>query len=65
MKKKKDTKNTKQKLTRELRNRIRALENARQHYEQNPNLRQTLKTANIELVQNDIEALKKLLNAIV
>jgi hypothetical protein len=64
MRKNKDAKSTKQKLTGQLRNRIRVLENARQHYEQNPSLRQTLKIANIELVQNDIEALKKLLSTI-
>jgi hypothetical protein len=47
-----------------LMHRIKLLEGARQHYQQNPNLMKTLKIANITLVQNDIEALKELLDAI-
>ncbi len=64
MSKKKDKKSTKQKLISLLRHRIKLLESTRQHYEQNPILTKNLKIANIELVQNDIEALKKLLGAI-
>lgn len=61
MRKKKDKKGARQELISYLRRRIKLLKSARQHYEQNPNLTKNLKIANIELVQNDIEALKKLL----
>lgn len=64
MRKKKNKKGEKQKFITWLRHRIKLLENARQHYEQNPTLTKNLKIANIELVQNDIEALKKLLGAL-
>lgn len=61
MKKKKDKKSAGQKLIDSLQNRIKTLEAAKQHYEQNPTLTQNLKMANIELVQNDIETLKNIL----
>jgi len=64
MRKKRDKESAKQKLISRLRHRIKLLESTRQHYEQNPNLMRTLKIANIELVQNNIEVLKKLLTAI-
>lgn len=64
MGKKIDKKNSEQELISWLRHHIKLLESARQHYEQNPNLLKNLKIANTELVQNDIEILKKLLSAI-
>ena len=64
MRKKREKESAKQKLIDLLRHRITSLEGARQHYEQNPNLMRTFKIANAELVQNDIELLKKLLAAI-
>ena len=64
MKKKKDKKSPEQRLINWLQYRIRLLENAKQHYEQNPTLIKNLKMANIELIQNDIEVLKKTLSAI-
>ena len=39
--------------------RIRQLENTRILYEQNPNLPPNVRMANVQLVQNDIIALKK------
>lgn len=60
----KNKKAVKQKFISWLRQRIKLLESARQHYGQNPNLMRTLEIANQELVQNDIDALKKILNAI-
>lgn len=44
-----------------LKNRLKALENLKQLYEQNPNIAENVRVANIELVQNDIEALEKIL----
>lgn len=64
MRKKRDKENTKQKLINRLRHRIKLLENVREHYEQNPTLMRNLKIANIELIQNDIESLKKILSSI-
>jgi len=64
MKKKKDKKSPEQRLINWLQHRIRLLENAKQHYEQNPTLMKNLKMANIELIQNDIEVLKKTLSTI-
>ncbi len=39
--------------------RLRQLENTKTLYEQNPNLPQNVRMANIQLVQNDIVAFKK------
>ncbi len=61
MKKKKNRQGIEQKLVHWLKHRIRLLENAKQHYEQNPNLMKNIRTANIEIIQSDIAALKKLL----
>lgn len=64
MKEKKDRKSIKQRLINLLQHRIRLLEIEKQHYEQNPTLIKNLKMVNIELIQNDIEALKKVLSEI-
>ena len=64
MREKKDKESAKQKLINQLRHRIKLLEGTRRHYEQNQNLFRALKIANIELVQNDIEALQKTLKAL-
>lgn len=47
-----------------LRHRIRLLEGSKLHYEQNPALMPNIKMANIEIIQNDIEVLKEILNII-
>jgi len=61
--KKRKTKLTAQaKLIIWLMRRIRLLESAEQHYDQNPNLPQNVRIANRVLVNNDIEHLKKLLD---
>jgi len=54
-----------EKLISWLRRRIRLLENARQHYGQNPTLAKNLKIANSVLIENDIEDLKKLLDTLI
>ena len=64
MRKKKDKKDSRQKLIIWLRRRIKLLQNARQHYEQNPSLAKNLKIANSVLIDNDIEDLKKLLGVL-
>jgi len=61
---KKKSKNTKQGLIDLLRHRLRLLESAKLHYEQNPALMPNLKLANIEIIQNDIEVLKEILSRI-
>lgn len=61
MKKKKDRQDRRQKLISWLKHRIRLLEIAKQHYGQNPNLMKNVKVANVEIIQSDIAALKKLL----
>ena len=58
MKKKKDRQGIEQKLIHWLKHRIRLLENAKQHYEENPNLMKNVRMANIEIIQSDIAALK-------
>ncbi len=65
MKKKKDKKSTKQKLIDLLQHRIRLLEIEKQNYEQNPTLLNNVKMANIEIIQNDIAALKETLSKII
>jgi len=60
----KGKKNAKEGLIDMLRHRIRLLEGAKLHYEQNPMLMPNLKMANIEMIQNDIEALKEILDKI-
>jgi len=62
MKKRKDSKMAKQELIDSLRLRIRSLQNARQHYQQNPNSMSNVRIMNIDLIQNDIELLKKTLS---
>ncbi len=44
--------------------RMRLLDVERQNYEQNTALTQNIKAANIEIIQNDIEGLKKILRKI-
>lgn len=61
MKKKKDRQSIKQRLIDWLRHRIRLLEIEKQNYEQNPAFMSNIKMANIEIIQNDIAALKKTL----
>jgi hypothetical protein len=61
MKTKKDKQDVRQGLIDLLQYRIRLLEMEKQHYEQNPTLMHNLKVANIEITQNDIAALKKIL----
>lgn len=64
MGKKKGKRNTRQGLIDLLGYRIRLLESAKLHYEQNPALMPNLKMVNIEIIQNDIEVLKEILNRI-
>lgn len=54
--------NTKEELTGLLRKRLKLLNAAKQHYEQNPNLAKNVKMANIELVQNDMVSTRKALS---
>lgn len=63
MRKKTGRKNTEQGLIDLLRHRIRLLEGAKLHYEQNPTLMPNLKMANIEIIQNDIKFLKEILKS--
>jgi len=65
MNKKKDKKSAKKELINLLQSRIKSLEIEKQHYEQNPNLMKNIKVFNIEEIQNDIEALKNISNAVV
>ncbi len=62
MNEKKNKKSAKQELINLLEYRIKSLEIEKQLYEQNPTLMKNIKMANIELIQNDIEALKKTLS---
>lgn len=59
MKKKPDRVTGKGALRTALKRRLKILENSKQLYEQNPNLLKNVRTANIELIQNEIEFLKK------
>ncbi len=61
MKKKKDKQSLGQVLINRLQHRIRLLEIEKQNYEQNPTLMKNVKMANIEIIQNDIAALRKTL----
>lgn len=63
MKQKKNKKSVKG-LINLLQLRLRALETEKRLYEQNPTLMKNVKIANIELIQNDIEDLKKSLTEI-
>jgi hypothetical protein len=58
----KDKTGAEQKLIGQLKRRIKLLQAAKQHYQQNPALASNVRIANIELVQNDIEALKNILS---
>jgi hypothetical protein len=62
MRKKKAKKSVKQELINLLQHRIKLLEIEKQHYGQNPTLMRNLKMANIELIQNDLATLRKILN---
>ena len=64
MKRKNNKKSDKRELISLLRNRIKALESARQNYAQNFNLAKNVRIANTVAVENDLETLKELLTAL-
>lgn len=49
-------------LTNLLQSRIKALESERQNYQRNPAIANNVKKANVDLIENDIVMLKKILS---
>lgn len=56
--------NQARKLVDRFQQQVRFLENSSQHYQQNPSLAENLKTANITIIQSELEALRELLEKI-
>ena len=64
MKKRQDKKNPRQRLIDWLKYRIRLLEAEKQNFALNLTFMKNVKTANIEIIQNEIETLKRVLNEV-
>jgi len=64
MKKRQDKKNPRQRLIDWLKYRIRLLEAEKQNFALNLTFMKNVKTANIEIIQNEIETLRRVLNEV-